>query len=92
MKFPRRGERSVGYRADPGRLLWNAVGSGGLRVSDFLLYGLNAAGETVFSETLNGCDRSSLHEIAGQRLRDWHAIEVWEGPMCVLRMQRTEVN
>lgn len=61
-------------------------------MSDFLLYGLDATGEPVFSEVLNGRDRASLPEIAGQRLLDWHAVEIWEGPMCVLRMQRTGVE
>lgn len=83
---------SVGYRADLGCRVWNSSRSGGLRVSDFLLYGINATGEAVFSEMLCGCDRASLHELAGQKLQDWHAVEIWEGPMCVLRLQRTGLD
>jgi hypothetical protein len=58
-------------------------------MSDFLLYGIDAAGETLFSEVLQAHDRAALREIAGERLRQYHAVEVWEGPMCVLRLQRT---
>lgn len=58
-------------------------------MSDFLLYGMDAAGETVFSEVLQGRERASLREIAGERLRECHAVEIWEGPMCVLRLHRT---
>ena len=61
-------------------------------MSDFLLYGLDAAGEAVFSEMLIVHDRAALSALARQRLLDWPAVEVWEGPMCVLRMQRTEAS
>ena len=58
-------------------------------MSDFLLYGMDAAGEPLFSEVIHGRERASLREIAGERLQECHAVEVWEGPMCVLRLQRT---
>lgn len=59
-------------------------------MTDFLLYGLDAAGEAVFSEQLSGHDRAALTELARTRLLDWHGVEIWEGPLCVLRMQRTK--
>ena len=59
-------------------------------MSDFLLYGLDEVGEAVFSEMLTGRDRGGLPEIARARLNDCHAVEIWEGPMCVLRMQRAK--
>lgn len=62
----------------------------GTHVSDFLLYGMNAAGDAVFAEELCGLDRAALHDLAGERLRDWHAVEIWDGPMRVLRMQRLD--
>ena len=66
--------------------------SGGVRVSDFLLYGLDEAGEAVFSEVLVGHDRLKLPEVARTRLSEWHGVEIWEGPMCVLRMQRSKAD
>lgn len=64
------------------------VPRGDVRVSDFLLYGLDASGEAIFSELLSGHERAALAAIARQRLAQWHGVEIWEGPMCVLRMQR----
>lgn len=61
-------------------------------MSDFLLYGMDAAGETLFSEVLQGRERAALRAIAGERLHDCHAVEIWEGPMCVLRLQRTAAD
>ncbi len=61
-------------------------------MSDFLLYGLDEVGEAVFSEVLVGRDRLGLPEIARARLNEHHAVEIWEGPMCVLRMQRPKPN
>lgn len=58
-------------------------------MTDFLLYGMDEAGQTGFSETLSGCDRAALRTLAEERLRDWHAVEIWEGPMCVVRLRRT---
>lgn len=57
-------------------------------MSNFLLYGINEAGETVFSELLRECDRADLQALAGARLEDWYAVEVWEGPMCLVRLRR----
>ncbi|HKR88093.1 MAG TPA: hypothetical protein VJS38_07940 [Phenylobacterium sp.] len=50
-------------------------------MTDFLLYGLDATGEAVFSEQLRGQDRTALTEIARTRLLDWHGVEIWEGPV-----------
>ena len=57
-------------------------------MADFLLYGIDERGEAVFSEVLQGCDRATLRAMASERLRDWHAVEIWEGPMCVVRLKR----
>ena len=61
-------------------------------MSDFLLYGLDEVGEAVFSELIVGRDRVGLPDIARERLTEWHAVEIWEGPMCVLRMQRPKAD
>lgn len=58
-------------------------------MADFLLYGIDETGEAVFSETLRGCDRATLRAKADERLRDWPAVEIWEGPMCVVRVRRS---
>jgi hypothetical protein len=57
-------------------------------VADFLLYGLNEAGEAAHSEVLRGAERSRLQDLARTRLARWHAVEIWEGPMCLLRVRR----
>jgi len=57
-------------------------------VADFLLYGIDEQGEAVFSEVLHGCDRAALRAKASERLQDWPAVEVWEGPMCIVRLKR----
>jgi hypothetical protein len=57
-------------------------------VADYLLYGIDETGEAVFSEVLSDCDRAALRAKAHERLRDWPAVEIWEGPMCVVRMRR----
>lgn len=67
-----------------------AVVPGCVRLTDFLLYGLDATGKAVFSERLGGHDRAALTEIARARLLDWPGVEIWEGPLCVLRIQRAK--
>lgn len=59
-------------------------------MTDFLLYGLDAAGEAVFSERLCGRERAALSEIARSRLADCEGVEIWEGPLCVLRIRRAK--
>jgi len=62
------------------------------RVSDFLLYGIDEDGRAAFSEVLTGLARSSLQALARERLLDWPAVEIWEGPMCVVRLKRPAAN
>ena len=57
-------------------------------MADFLLYGIDEQGDAVFSEMLQSCDRATLRARAGERLRDWPAVEIWEGPMCIVRLKR----
>jgi hypothetical protein len=55
---------------------------------DLLLYGLNEAGEPTFAERLAAEHRGRLREIAVEHLARHHVVEVWEGPMCILRLRR----
>ncbi|MFC3070889.1 hypothetical protein [Phenylobacterium soli] len=55
---------------------------------DLLLYGLNEAGEPAFAERLPPSERARMREIAHSHLQRFHAVEVWEGPTCVLRLRR----
>lgn len=57
-------------------------------MGDLRLYGLDEAGETVFSEDLAAGERSHLRALAERRLAEWHAVEVWDGPLCVVRLRR----
>jgi hypothetical protein len=57
-------------------------------LGELLLYGLDEAGETAFTERVGAIDRASLRALAAERLRDWHAVEIWDGPMCVVRLRR----
>lgn len=63
------------------------VGGPGL---ELLLYGLNEAGEPAFAERLPAHVRPRLHDIASDHLTRHHAIEVWEGPTCILRLRRLQ--
>lgn len=62
--------------------------AGGRGVSEFILYGLNADDETAFCEMLRDVARVDLPAVARERLKDWHAVEIWEGPICLVRMRR----
>jgi hypothetical protein len=55
---------------------------------ELVLYGLDAAGEPAFSETLKLDQRDQLRQLAADRLARCHAVEVWEGPTCVLRLRQ----
>jgi hypothetical protein len=55
---------------------------------EFILYGLNAAGEPAFAEKLPLDMRPQLKDVARERLARCHMVEVWEGPACVLRLRR----
>ena len=59
---------------------------------DILLYGLNSSGVTEFSEVLRPQHRRELRNLAEARLDRCHAVEVWEGPMCILRLRRQDAT
>jgi hypothetical protein len=53
-----------------------------------LLYGLDADGEAAFTRRLTAADRAVFRDLAAEHLADYHAVEVWDGPLCVLRLRR----
>lgn len=55
---------------------------------ELVLYALDEAGAPAFAQRLSSRERSQLHEIAERHLAHHHAVEVWEGPTCVLRLRR----
>jgi hypothetical protein len=57
-------------------------------MSEIVLYGLDAAGAPIFTERLAPADRERLRAIAETRLAAHQAVEVWQGPMCVVRLRR----
>ncbi len=57
-------------------------------MSELLLYGLDEGGETAFTERLAEADRPQLRALARARLDRFAQIEVWDGPMCILRLRR----
>lgn len=57
-------------------------------MAEFLFYGLDENGEPAFSEALTGMEREQIQVLARERLRDWHGVEIWEGPMCLVRLHR----
>jgi len=77
-----------GFRQTTAAMRCSVPTRGGRVVADLMLYGLDEAGETAFSEPLRLADRSELRGVAEARLRQWPAVEVWEGPLCVLRLRR----
>ncbi|WP_334162167.1 hypothetical protein [Phenylobacterium sp.] len=57
-------------------------------MGELLLYALDEAGETAFAEQLPAAERGNARGLAEARLRDHHAVEVWDGPLCILRLRR----
>ena len=55
---------------------------------DLVLYGLNEAGEPAFAERLAPERRADLAAIAAERLAEHQMVEIWDGPICVLRVRR----
>jgi hypothetical protein len=55
---------------------------------DLVLYGLNEAGEPAYAERLPPERRGDIGALAAERLAGHHAVEVWEGPVCILRVRR----
>lgn len=57
-------------------------------MADFLFYGIDDSGRAAFSEILRDCARDALPALARARLELWPAVEIWEGPMCLVRLRR----
>lgn len=57
-------------------------------MSELLLYGLDQQGETAFTEALPRQETAALRELASARLAEFHAVEVWDGVLCILRLRR----
>lgn len=55
---------------------------------ELVLYGLNEAGEPAFAERLASERRADLAAIAAARLAEHPMVEIWDGPVCVLRVRR----
>ena len=53
-----------------------------------LLYGLDEAGDPAFTEELRPEDRPRLRTLADARLAEWPGVEIWDGPLCVVRVRR----
>lgn len=60
----------------------------GFGVADLVLYGLDAAGEAAFTRQLGSADRARFRDLANEHLKDYPSVEVWDGPLCVLRLRR----
>ncbi|WP_297692072.1 hypothetical protein [Phenylobacterium sp.] len=54
---------------------------------DLLFYGLNEAGDPVLAERLSADQRPHIRRLAAERLARHYAVEVWEGPTCILRLR-----
>ena len=61
----------------------------GAGVSQIQLYGIDEAGDTAWCELVRDVDRGELGALAADRLREWHAVEIWEGPVCLVRIRRS---
>lgn len=57
-------------------------------MNELILYGLDETGEAVLRQQLGGDARPSLRAIARAQLNDHHAVEIWDGPLCVVRLRR----
>ena len=58
-------------------------------MSEFLFYGIDEAGEAAYCEVSRGMDREALMALARERLSHWGAVEIWEGPVCLVRLRRS---
>ena len=59
-------------------------------VADYLFYGIDENGRAEFSKVLRGQERSALEALARDGLRRWHSVEIWHGPMCLVRLRRAD--
>ncbi|MDB5448916.1 MAG: hypothetical protein JWQ52_44 [Phenylobacterium sp.] len=57
-------------------------------VTRLLFYGLDEAGETTFAEEVPRQDSAALRALAAARLSEFHAVELWDGPLCIIRLRR----
>lgn len=57
-------------------------------VSELLLYGIGADGETAYAQPLPRQDAATLRVLAQSRLTDFAAVEIWDGALCVVRLRR----
>lgn len=57
-------------------------------MADLVLYGLDAAGEAAFTQRIASGERDGFRDVAQAHLKDYHTVEVWDGPLCVLRLRR----
>jgi hypothetical protein len=80
------GMSGFGQTTGAGARKGRAVAEG--EILELLLYGLDEAGQPAFAEKLAAHQRGRLREIAVEHLERHHAIEVWEGPTCILRLRR----
>lgn len=59
-------------------------------MADYLFYGIDEDGRAEFSKVLRCQERSALEALARDGLRRWHSVEIWQGPMCVVRVRRSD--
>ena len=55
---------------------------------EFTIYVLSDQNSVNFTECFTAFDLFEAHAKARSRLREGARVELWEGPICVLRMRR----
>jgi hypothetical protein len=55
---------------------------------EFVLYGLDESGAVRSTERFAGIAETEMRQIAGKRLETYARVEVWDGSICVIRLNR----
>jgi len=55
---------------------------------EFVLYGLDESGAVKSTERFSGMGDAEMRRIADNRLEAFARVEVWEGTICVIRLNR----
>jgi hypothetical protein len=58
-------------------------------VQDLTIFGLSEGGAVLLSQVVPQMSPEQLHRLASGKLEDCHEVEVWQGPVRILRLRRS---
>lgn len=70
-------------------MIYSWVGWVVVMLSGTVVFCLDRQGNVALTEHLSTTDQMQLLQLAQSRLEHFHKVEVWVGPLCIIRLRQS---